>query len=230
MARAVNRPHLISAAAVLASGASPALAQEDFQQWLSNSIRAEVFDRFAVQNEIFFRFGDSRDGLYEIENSLLLGYKLSKDAVVWAGYVHNPNYSSGDFAAVERRAREQLTVDNFARIGPAAVSGRLRFEQRWRDGVDGVGSRVRPYVKFTLPLGGKQAPLLNLTAEPFINLTTTAFQSTSGLERLRSAASLSFPLSKSVKLESGYLNQRRFVAAGADTVDHTLTVALGLVL
>lgn len=207
---------------------APALAQDDFQQWLTLSAKVDVADKVAVQNELITRFSDDRSGLYEVENSLLLGYKVSENVAVWAGYVHNPNYAAGDFTIMERRAREQVTIDNFAQLGGASVSARLRLEQRWRDGIDGTAWRARPYVKLGVPLGGKSAPTFNLTAEPFINLNNTAFQSVDGLERLRSAVSLSFPVSKAVKVEAGYLNQHRFVRGGPDTNDHALTLSLGL--
>ena len=45
--------------------------------------------------------------------------------------------------------------------------------------------------------------------------------------RLRSAATLSFPVSKAVKVEAGYLNQHRFVRGAPDTDDHALTLSLG---
>lgn len=208
--------------------AAPAIAQDDFQQWLTLSAKTDLSDKLAIQDEIVARFSDDRGGLYEIENSLLLGYKLSSKVTAWAGYVHNPNYAAGNFTVMERRAREQVTIDNFAKIGTASLSARMRLEQRWRDGIDGTAWRARPYVKLGVPLGGKTAPTLNFTAEPFINLNNTAFQSVDGLERLRSAASLSFPVSKVVKVEAGYLNQHRFVRGGPDTDDHALTVSLGL--
>src|SRR5690349_13783060 len=143
----------------------PALAQNDFQQWLTASAKVDLADRLVLSDEIVARLSDDRGGLYEIENALLIGYKLTDKATAWAGYVHNPNYAAGDFTVMERRAREQVTVDNFAKLGTASLSVRLRLEQRWRDGIDGTGWRLRPYVKLGVPLGGKTAPTLNLWSE-----------------------------------------------------------------
>lgn len=222
-----HRFALLVPALAFGGWAAPTRA-DDFQQWVQLGAKVDLSDKLVLSDEIIARISDERGGLYEIENSLLLGYQLSKNVAAWAGYVHNPNYVAGDFTIMERRAREQLTVDNFAKVGPASLSARLRLEQRWRDGIEGTGWRVRPYVKLGVPLGGRAAPTLNLTAEPFINLNNTSFQSVDGLERLRSAASLSFPVNGVVKLEAGYLNQHRFVRGGPDTADHALTVSLGL--
>lgn len=207
---------------------APASAERDFQQWLSLSAKTDLAESIVVQGEAIARFSNDGGGLYELENSVLLGYKVSEKTTLWAGYVYNPTYSAGDFVITEHRAREQIAVDNFARVGPASLGARLRVEQRWRDGIAGTGWRIRPYVKLALPLGGKTAPTLNVTAEPFINLNTTSFQSTSGLDRLRSALFVSAPIGKAVKLEVGYLNQHRFVRGGEDRGDHALTASLGL--
>lgn len=206
---------------------APAFAQDDFQQWLSLSAKVDLADKVALQNELVARFSDDRDGLYEVENALLVGYELSDKVTAWAGYVHNPNYAAGTFTVMEHRLREQVTIDNFATVGPASLSARLRLEQRWRDGGAGTAWRVRPYAKLALPLGSKTAPTLNLSVEPFFNLTNTSFQSTDGLERLRTGLSVSMPVSKAVKFEAGYLNQHRFVRSGPDTDEHALTASVG---
>lgn len=204
------------------------MAQDDFQQWLTLSAKVDVAEGVPFQGELITRFSDDRGGLYEVEAVAMLGYELADGVTASAGYVHNPQYAAGEFTVMERRAREQVSIDNFAKLGGASLSARLRFEQRWREGVEGTGWRMRPYVKLGVPLGGKTAPALNLSVEPFINLTNTSFQSVDGLERARSAVSLSFPLSKAMKLEAGYLNQHRFVRGGPDSDDHALTASLAL--
>lgn len=209
-------------------GWAPLSAKGDFQQWLTTSVRYDPSDRIAVQNETTARLSNDRDGLYELENATMLGYKFSKNVAAWAGYVHNPQYEAGDFMVMERRAREQLTIDNFASIGNVSVSGRVRFEQRWRDGIDGTAWRLRPYAKLAMPLGDKAAPTLALTAETFINLNTTSFQASDGFERTRTVAALTFPVGKTVRIEAGYLNQHRFIRGGPDTDEHALTASLAL--
>lgn len=215
-------------APVLAVSLSAPARADEFQQWLYLSARAPLSRSLVLQDELIARLSDDRGGLYEIENSLLLGYKLPHRVTLWAGYVHNPNYAAGEFSVMERRAREQITVDDFAAIGRASVSARLRLEQRWRDGIAGTGWRARPYLKLAVPLGGKSAPVLNLSQEAFVNLNNTAYQTSDGLERLRTAIALSFSVAKAVKLEAGYLNQHRFVANAPDTDDQVLTASLGL--
>lgn len=125
---------------------------------------------------------------------------------------------------MEHRAREQVTFDGFAQLGRGKLSGRLRLEQRWREHVDGMGWRFRPYLKYSLPIAGKTA--LNLSNETFVDLNTTTFQRKSGIDRMRNLISISTPLSKALTGEAGYMNQHGFVRSGPDTSDHIAYFAL----
>jgi hypothetical protein len=214
------------ALALCVFGSSTAMAQSDHQVWVTTGASAKLSDKWRLSGEVVARFSDNRRGLYEIESNTLIGRVVGKGVTVWAGYTHDPQYSRGDFTVMEHRAREQITFDNLAKIGPGKLSGRVRLEQRWRHGVDGTGWRTRPYVKYSLPLTGKAA--LNFSSETFINLNRTTFQKQSGVDRMRSLISISVPLSKRLSGEAGYMNQHGFVRAGPDTNDHIAYFALSL--
>jgi hypothetical protein len=222
------KPTAIAAAAVLVALAipAPALAASDSQIWTNGSVTVKLSDHWRLQEEGTVRFSDKRNGLYEIESNTLLGYRLSKMVTVWAGYTHNPQYSGGDFTVMEHRAREQVTFAGFAKLGQGKLNGRVRFEQRWRENVDGTGWRVRPYLKYSVPIAGKTA--LNLSTEPFFNLNTTPFQRRTGLERVRNLVTVSTPLTKGLTGEVGYMNQHGFVRGGPDTSDNVAYFGLSL--
>lgn len=220
------------AVATMMSGltvATPAFAAtSDSQIWTNGSVTVKLGERWRFQEEMTGRWSDNRHGLYEIESNTLLGYRLNKMVTVWAGYTHDPQYSGGDFTVMEHRAREQVTFDGFAKIGTGKLNGRIRMEQRWREGVDGTGWRVRPYLKYSLPIAGKTA--LNVSAEPFFNLNTTPFQKQSGLDRVRNLVTISTPLTKTLTGEAGYMNQHGFVRGGPDTSDNIAYFGLSLSL
>ena len=203
-----------------------ASATTDDQAWSTTSATVKLDDHWRVQEEITARWSDNKNGLYEIESNTLLGYRLNKVVTLWAGYTHDPQYSAGNFTRMEHRAREQVTFDSFTKIGPGRLSGRLRLEQRWRDGLSGTGWRLRPYLKYSLPLAGKTA--LNLSSEPFINFNTTSFQTKSGLDRVRNLITVSTPLSKKVGVEAGYMNQHLFIDGKPDESDNIAYFALSL--
>ena len=205
-----------------------ASASSDSQVWATASATIKVADKWRLSEELTTRFSDHRNGLYEIESNTLVGYRLSKVTTLWAGYTHDPQYSAGHFTVMEHRAREQATFDNILQLGRAKISARIRLEQRWREGVDGTGWRLRPYLKVSVPIHGKTA--LNLSSEPFFDLNTTGFHRTSGLDRVRNLISFSTPLTKRLTGEAGYMNQHGFVRGGEDSSDNIAYFALGLSL
>jgi hypothetical protein len=216
-------------AAVLAI-ATPASAAQDSQLWTNGTATAKLSDKWRLSEDITIRFSDQRNGLYEVESNTLLGYTVTKGVTLWAGYTHDPNYSGGDFTLMEHRAREQITFDGFAQLGSGKFNGRIRTEQRWREGLDGTGWRIRPYLKYTLPFHKGTKTALVMSVEPFLNLNTTSFQKTQGLDRVRSLIGISTPLAKNLTLEAGYLNQHTFVRNAPDSDDHVASFSLNVAL
>ncbi|MFD1612136.1 DUF2490 domain-containing protein [Sphingomonas tabacisoli] len=213
----------MAAAAVLAP---PAAARDDAQLWTGTVVNVRLSDQWRFQEELVARFSDNRNGLYEIESNSLLGYALSKKVTLWAGYTHDPQYAAGHFTVMERRAREQVTFDNIAKIGRATISGRLRLEQRWREGQDGTGWRFRPFVRVNLPLREGHRTALVFSHESFVDLNSTGFQRVEGEERMRNLLAISTPIAKRVSAEIGYMNQYSFVPHGPDNVDHAASFML----
>lgn len=203
--------------------ASPALAGEDTQYWQTVSVGVALPSNFKLSSETVFRTSEAR-GFYEIEENLMVGYKADKHVTVWLGYTHSPSYSHGNFTVMEHRFRQQVNVDNFAIIGKVKLSGRVRLEERWREGIGGTAWRLRPQVKAVVPLAGKVS--LTASHESFIDLNTTSFQRVQGYERMRNALSVGMPLNKQIGVDFGYLNQHGFVRNGRDTSDHVLTAGL----
>ena len=214
--------------APLAAVPANAAAKSDSQLWTNANVTVKLSDHWRISQEGTVRFSDRRNGLYEVESNSLLGYRLNKIVTAWAGYTHNPQYAAGDFTVMEHRAREQVTFDGFALIGKSTLNGRIRLEQRWREHVDGTAWRMRPYLKYSLPIAGKTA--LNLSTEPFINLNTTPFQGRTGLDRMRNLISVSTPLSKQLTGEVGYMNQHGFVRNAPDTSDNIAYFGVNLSL
>jgi hypothetical protein len=219
---------MLLASSAICLAATPAFGASDSQIWTNANLTVKLSDRWRLSEEATVRFSDNRNGLYELESNTLVGYRLNKVVTVWAGYTHNPQYAGGDFTVMEHRAREQVTFDGFAKLGSGKLNGRMRLEQRWREGLDGTGWRVRPYLKYSLPVAGKTA--LNLSSEPFFNLNTTPFQRQSGLDRVRNLITISTPLFKAVTGEAGYMNQHGFVRGGPDTSDNIAYFGLAISL
>ena len=189
--------------ALLVAG-SPSLAHaDDAQLWIGASARGPIAGRVELGVETTERFGEGADGgLYESENSAVLGYRIDH-VLIAAGYVRDIVYRGGG-ATIEQRARQEITFDRLARVGPLVIDARLRAEERWRDGSYGTGMRFRPFVRLALPLAAGLRLLA--THESFVNLGGGAGQR-GGYDRARSFLGIAVPLSRKLGAEMGYLNQ-----------------------
>lgn len=207
----------------LCAVASPTLASEDTQYWQTATLNIALPDGFKLQNETVFRTSEAK-GFYEVENNFMVGKKVSKVTTLWLGYTFDPQYSHGTFTRREHRFRQQINFDSFAKLGKVKLSGRVRLEERWREGQPGTAFRLRPQIKASTPLIGKAT--VSLSVEPFINLNNTVFQTNDGLDRVRTGLSVGVPLSKQFSIDFGYLNQHTFAQHGTDNGDHVLTAGL----
>ena len=202
---------------------SPALASDDEQVWGTLNVNVALPSHFKLSNETVVRAGNAK-GLYEVEDNLMLGYQADPHLTLWLGYTRDPQYLHGHFSIMEQRFRQQVSFDNVGKLGPATISGRLRMEERWREGISATAWRLRPGLRATMPFVGKTKLVLN--HESFINFNTTTFQRQSGYERMRNSVGVNVPLSRQITFDVGYLNQHGFVRGGPDTSDHALNLGL----
>ena len=205
------------------SAAEPTIASEDTQYWQTLNVSVVLPGDFKISNDIVRRSSDAR-GFYEIQNNFMVGNKINKVVTLWLGYTFNPQYNHGTFRLREHRFRQQINFDNFAVLGKVKLSGRLRMEERWREGQPGTAWRLRPQLKASTRLAGKTT--ISVSSEAFLNLNNTGFQKVDGLERMRNAVYITLPLSKNISMDVGYLNQHHFVPNGRDNSDNVLTTGL----
>lgn len=207
--------------------ASPALAQEqDEEMWLTVGGSVPLAEKTSIDGEAIARFSNA-DGLYETEFGVVVTHELSDTVTIAAGYFRVPGYDHGNVTHIDDRPRQQITVQLGKFLG-GSWQTRVRTEQRFRNDGDDVGHRVRPQVRYTLPLGGDTR--LRLSHESYINLNTTDWGQRGGYERMRNIAAVVTPLNDDIDIEFGYLNQYRFGQdpGRRDTMDHVMTAALAI--
>ena len=210
---------------------APAAAiADDSQVWTGGSIAIKVSDKWNLSQDLTARFSHQKRGLYELEANTLLGYQLGKTVSLWAGYDHDPQYFGGRFTIMEHRLVEHVAFSDLGNLAGGRLSGRIRLEQRWRDGQNGTAWRLRPYLRLTRPFSSRSKVALTLSEEPFFDLNTTSFQSVHGVERLRSLIAITAPLGKRLSADFGYMNQHGFVPHGKDRSDNIAYLSLGMKL
>lgn len=213
----------IAAATLILTPAAATAAEHDPELWLTAGASGALYGRLLLSLEAVTRFSDDENGIYESEFGGFLGYQLTDDVALWAGYVRVPRYRRGGPTSVEDRTRQQITA-NLGKAGGGSLSGRVRLEQRFRDG-GGTGWRLRPQIKYSRPFA-KDGPALVISHESFVPLNDTGWGQQGGYERMRNFVGLGLGVAEGVKAEIGYLNQYNFRSGAEDSVDHAASLTL----
>ena len=147
-----------------------------------------------------------------------LGYQLNPNIGLYQGYAIIPTY---DPTKVEHRSFQELLAKQ--KLNDAAMLvHRMRFEQRFLEGIDDTSLRFRYFARFTYPLKQIHENLsLAINEEVFIHLNDTDNGPQSGFNQNRLFIGLNYRVSKRFAFETGYQNQ--FVAGqnkADDVVNH----------
>lgn len=170
------------------------------------------------------RLADDTDGFNQ---SLLrpgVGYALSKEQTLWAGYawIHTSPFIGEDFD--EHRTWQQWTLNKS--VSDLTILHRSRLEERWVETGEDVGLRWRQMLRGQWNLS--QSPQWSLIAwdETFFHLNDTDWGAESGFDQNRAFLGVGFrrcPHAR-VRTEVGYLNQYVNRQGETDRMNHILSI------
>jgi hypothetical protein len=170
------------------------------------------------------RFGDDASRFSQGLVRPGIGYALNKAWSLWAGYAYiRTDQPYAKTPSNENRIWEQVSWQRL--VGSTDLSSRTRLEQRFHSAGSGTGVRVREMAKLMQPLGAKKIWLFVVYDEIFVNLNNTNFGARSGWDRNRAFTGPGINLSRSSRLELGYMNQYTFNNNGPDRVDHICSIS-----
>lgn len=198
-------------------------ADHDAQIWTSANVSVDVSKKIVVTMEAVGRFTDnaSRTGQTILRPSI--GYKLGKNTTASLGYARVFTDPVGPAETRENRMWQQMAFRIAGDGKGLTVTGRTRLEQRWFEGRNDMGWRLRQQVRATLPVSGNVRGFV--WSEAFLSIDDTSWGQRSGLDRWRNAAGLTVPINKAIAVEPGYINQWVSVR-GTDRVHHIGNVTL----
>lgn len=215
------RPALIAglATALLA----PAALAEN-QIWTTISLKkkpaADSAYEFELNNELRFQPDGDLDTI-EIRPGVTR--KLENGLSLSGGYLFASTRRAGPDRR-EHRLWEQVGYE-LGEVGGGKVAGRSKIEQRWREGADGTGWRLRQQVSWEHPIAGTDLKF-NLSDEATLGLNETSWGNSKGLQENRAKAVVKWKAGKAT-WEVGYLNQyRNGVNGAADEDNHHLVLGL----
>ncbi|WP_081096482.1 MULTISPECIES: DUF2490 domain-containing protein [Erythrobacter] len=222
-----QRGHLrpVLAASLLGLVPGPLAAQDhDLQQWTLLVAQGPISDNLLVQAEIQPRMTNDASRLGQFQISPAIGYRVSKKATVFVGYmfVHTDPV---DRPAFDENRFYQHIVFPLGKVGDVTVTARTRMEARTVVGAEDLAWRFRQQVRAQMPLKEDKGPLLVAWSEVFVNLNDADWGPREGMDRWRNFVGVSVPVAKGVVLEPGYLNQAVF-RRGEDRFDHIASVTM----
>lgn len=206
------------------SHARLAAQDHDLQQWTLLVAQGPIKDNLLVQAEIQPRMTNDASRLGQFQISPAIGYRLSKKASVFVGYmfVHTDPV---DRPAFDENRFYQHIVFPVAKVGDVTVTARTRMEARTVVGAEDLAWRFRQQVRAQMPFEEDKGPLLVAWSEAFLNLNDADWGPREGMDRWRNFVGVSVPVAKGVMLEPGYLNQAVF-REGEDRFDHIASITM----
>jgi Protein of unknown function (DUF2490) len=195
---------------------APALAAstaEDFQTWgnITATGSLGIFNPNLQQIKYWLegqgRFGNDTSVLSQGMARLGLGYAVTNEFSVWAGYAFIPTDEPFTTKAFdEHRIWQQALWSHQFDFG--TVTSRSRLEQRFLDGDSDVAWRYRQLLKVAIPFSFAPDFSFVLTDEYFVHLNTTQRRVLdNGFDQNRVFAGIGYNFTKNIKTEVGYMNQ-----------------------
>jgi hypothetical protein len=180
--------------------------QADEQVWLAGIAQGPISGKLITWIEVLPRFTDGGDRLGQTILRPALGVQLNPAATLLLGYAFIENNPDGLPSRREHRIWQQAQVRLAGTPGKAVLVSRTRLEQRFLEGADEDGWRLRQFLRGQYWLSERWS--LIGVSEAFVGLGATSWGQRSGLEQVRTFAAVGHAITPRITLEAGYLNQR----------------------
>ena len=212
---------VLVASGLLLLPSSATAADDDIQFWPVLSLHHAINDRWGGHLQTRVRLDDD---VSEVKDDLVRPFVSWEPADHFAlnlGYDYLHSYQSRSEnriwqAGEHRLRRNKLTVKN-----------RIRFDERFVEGVDGVVLRFRYRLRTTHPIAGSKWYGV-LSDEIFFNLTDQDEGPVDGFEQNRLRFATGVPIIERLRVEAGYEYQYDAARSGPDTRDHTFFIEISL--
>ena len=213
--------------ALLAGAPAARANSDDAQAWLSLSATKKLSDSFDLVMDVNSRHFDNATHLGHIQARGMIGWKPDggkSGGLLGLGYSYVWTKSLDGETVHENRIFQQASYP-LLEFGKAELVGRTRLEERWYSNVDGMFVRLRQQVRLNVPLQGPEGLRAIVHTEALILLSTPQKDDDGeGFNQFRSFAGLGIPLTDSLALEAGYLNQT--IVKGTHRTNHALSLGV----
>jgi hypothetical protein len=205
--------------------ASPAIAEDDVQQWLTIVGDVKLGDKDSLSGNFILR---SRPDSWDWSQRFLrVGYtrKLGKGQNIGISYANVRGFVDNGPDRFEHRFTETYGFSLGALAG-GKVDARVQAEQSMIEHFGDMGLRARGRVRWARGLDKKRLYEVQLSEEPIFALNKTDYGQKSGLVANRLSAGLHVALNKTVGFAPSYTWQLVNRRGVPDRNDHVLGLTL----
>jgi hypothetical protein len=199
--------------------------KEDFDAWVSSTFQTDFGGSpFLAFLELAPRTKNDNSEFSQIIVRPLLGYKLTKQLQLWAGYTWQGEYNElTDFEMATNDIMEQVQwIDNWT--SQLNFQYRFRLEQRFFEDEAEIGHRMRHRFRFVYTLPDTSVYLIALD-ELFVYFNgiddgRMALTVKPGINQNRSYVGVGYKLTPQLNVDTGYQVQFINNAGAPDAINH----------
>lgn len=207
----------IACVAALMSASAAQATDDDFELWLNPAVTFDIDDDTGLELETAQRFRDADRGRVDTYYvRLWLNQDLSDVFTLSGGVEQRIN----DGGADETRLHQQLS----GRHG--LFRSRVRVEERFVDGADRMGLRLRTRAGVSVPLAEDSPISFDTNAELFWTLRSNNRGGNQGLTGLRTQIGFGYDVNDRLSVSLAYLRQQDFSEGEPDTVGHAPLIGI----
>jgi hypothetical protein len=192
-----------------ATPASSAPVNDDFGMWFSNTYQTDFGGSpYLAFLELAPRTKKDNNDFAQIIVRPLIGYKLTKQLQLWAGYTWQGEYNDQtDFELATNDIMEQVQwIDNWT--SQLNFQYRFRLEQRFFAQEDDVGHRMRHRIRFVYTIPDSKAYLI-ASDELFVYFNSIddgrlSHSVQTGINQNRSYVGVGYKLTPQLNIDTGY--------------------------
>lgn len=215
--------------ALVPISASAQTGSEDVQVWTFITIAAPPIGNVKAKLDLYGGLTDDAKRASQFLFRPSVAYKLNDKLSLGGGYAYLRIDPKGVAGFSEHRSFQQAQFTFFADNSGPQLSTTTRLEQRFREGRDGTGWRLRHQTRLDLPVSRHRPGKIVFWNETFYSLNSNDWAGRSGISAMINFVGVSVPLTNKVTFEPGYLNFR-VIQSGPDTVNHVAGIFFAVAL
>ena len=212
------------AATALAAATPAAALAGDLQAWGGTTVTAPVTGKLSASMEAQARLTGDVSRLGQLILRPSIGWRVADRHTLSLGYAYVRSEPGGTPVTNEHRLWQQAVYGIVGSGEGVMLDGRTRLEQRFVEGKEGTGWRLRQQLRLTAPVAGVRAVLWS---EPFYNIDDAGWGQRQGFDQLRAFAGVNLKVNDMVTVEPGYLHQRVF-RRGEDRINHVASLSMNV--